>query len=625
MRRFTLILLAMVLIFGSLLTGCGCGKKENDFSMPDTQAYVDHALAIKQAMFGGGTAVEDALMNAVTIEVVDEQDHQLTVEITAPQVYDRVAQWFGQTSPEGHTQQALEQEVYIAVQEAIQEEKFETIEVVIEIIDMPDTGPSYVIPEEGRNHASGGMNQFFNEYDYDYPPCGFVDNTDSGSSLDIATIEHQILIQTLAVTYYDMLQYTQADVDGDGTKELLLFVQDPGYSVPGGTLMTLDTDTDAFWCYSCLGAAEATEFILRDGQYYFLDSYTTAGNQMADYRTWADYDGWQSVGYYSSSYQGPQQGVVVDECVWDGKDVTPEEFFSTSDTIITYDNPDLHMQQATGSFDGMVDTLDAYLTESYYHDYHLMERTDLNGDGLEDCVFVTSGTYEYRIRALNAENVQGGEPFFDVEDDQYIYTAIALVQTADGATVSVSRIWPSGSYSTDKTIMVKDGALYFDEACYVYNSSWHGFAENIAPEDMPSDDNLGVELLDFIGMPKREVEYYLDNYAEFGGGFIEGDFYGEPISLLIGGDDEIVGLTVDHSTMLEIDFNTDMSMTAVELWENIEHTRTPWEPIGLIQNDYGTRLYYDHPYTGDTYTIDLFFDSAGNDANLIRLEVWPEF
>jgi len=138
-----------------------------------------------------------------------------------------------------------------------------------------------------------------------------------------------------------------------------------------------------------------------------------------------------------------------------------------------------------------------------------------------------------------------------------------------------------------------------------------------------------VELLDFIGMPVREVEYYLTDYAEFGGGFIEGNFYGEPISLLIGkdstGEKVIVGLTVDHSSMLEIDFNTDMSMTAVNLWENIEHTRTPWNPIELIQSEYGTRLYYDHPYTGDTYTIDLFFDSAGNDANLIRLEVWPEF
>lgn len=100
MKKHSLFL--VILIF-ALLFQVGCSKEEQPNS-PDWEQL------IRTDFFSGGSAMEQAMAEVVSVEVKQDGD-QLTVTVKAPDICDNLLNWMDSVSDEEFTEAAMEEEI----------------------------------------------------------------------------------------------------------------------------------------------------------------------------------------------------------------------------------------------------------------------------------------------------------------------------------------------------------------------------------------------------------------------------------------------------------------------------------------------------------------------------------
>ncbi len=442
--------------------------------------------------------------------------------------------------------------------------------------------------------------------------------------IDYAALEQAIFLDSLMTAYYDSLCWLRQDADGDGSQELFMEMMDSETGRP--VQMLLDADSRSLWSYTTTGAAQFTGFLALDGQIVFENTYSTVGNQLYYLGAW-DGSAWEEVANLQAEAYVEENGDVsttVHVCHWLGEEKSQEEFdalWMENCEVPIYDSPDVHLQEVSGAYDGIVSALKDYLTE--HHFCLSMEQTDFSGDGLEDWVFILKDGANSWLSRLVSENTWGGEAFLSLSDEAF--TVVGLEQAENGARLSVSRILPGGIYDPDimeRFLVDEEGGLCFGDTRYVYNAEEGYFGQDIDLDDMEEPQFC---LLDLLGMPFWELSAYMDIQSEEDG-LVSGTIGGVQVYCRGQYDDYVGDLRVTYFSAygaepLAIDSATNLSMTKGEIWERIYGTEFPWMEPQPTQMGYASSIFYTHPSTKDLYRIDLLFDVEGEDAPLTGISV----
>ena len=616
MRRIVLTLTCLLCCL-SLLAGCSLlnfmdrrtpADAGSDGAVSNTVPSMDPAEGpkwvekIRQEMLSNGTVVEQAVSDTVTLEAGTVTDSSVEMTVQAPDIYDEMVDWYNATPEEERTEEAVNQRIEEALDEAEPQ-----VEVVVLEIVVIDTEPCIRYTEEFLQWLSCGLRWFFQRFAISSAP-GFCQDVED-LNLDFELLRQRILAEVLLCEYYDSLCWTRADVDLDGERELLLEMTDDSTGRPVQMLL----DGDHLWSYTTTGAAQFTGFLQVEGRWAFENTYATAGAQIYDLYFW-DGSQWESYASFHSEATMDAEGnvtPVVSVSQWAGKEVSEAEFndlWAQRCTPPLYDSPSLGIQTVLGRWEELLSALDAWVC-SEFTCLHF-ERVDFTGDGLEDCIFLLDGAADTILSDLTSENVFGGETFLTLFDDRY--TVIAMEQTANGGKLTVSRILPSGSFdpnAMEQFHVDEQGGLCFGDASrYVYVPEYEGFAEDIDLSGMEA----GWTLLDLLYLEAGELEGYLQGVEQVGEGIYSG------LDVIV-----VQTVIVDGPCGLYIDENVHMGMTAGELWEGIANTDLPWKAIEEVQVGYVTSAYYSHPITGGRFRIDLYFDGLGENAALTRVYIMP--